>query len=230
MTGLPRTTVPRGPVRRTARDVTATITASGLVAILRAPTARHFPAVAEALVEGGVRAIEVTLTSEGALSCLSTLSRAHGDDVVIGAGTVMSADQAEACLEAGASFLVSPVAAPDVAAAARIAGAAVYPGALTPTEIAAAVHAGAAAVKLFPASAVPPRYIQDVHGPLPGVPIIPTGGITLAAVPAWIAAGAAAVGLGGPLIGPAATDGPTPALTARARQALDLVTAARSTP
>ncbi|WP_331772995.1 bifunctional 4-hydroxy-2-oxoglutarate aldolase/2-dehydro-3-deoxy-phosphogluconate aldolase (plasmid) [Embleya sp. NBC_00888] len=212
------------------RIVTETIAAGGLIAILRAPTAKNFPALTDALVSAGIRAIEVTLTTQGALPCLSALTAAYGDDVVIGAGTVMTADQAEACIEAGASFLVSPVASPDVAAAARIAGVAAYPGALTPTEIAAAVHAGAAAVKLFPASAVPPRFITDMHGPLPGVPIIPTGGITLLDIPAWISAGAAAVGLGGPLIGNDATDGVTASLTSRARKALNLIAAARSTP
>ncbi|WP_225625861.1 bifunctional 4-hydroxy-2-oxoglutarate aldolase/2-dehydro-3-deoxy-phosphogluconate aldolase [Streptomyces werraensis] len=234
MTSTPRTVSSPAAMgshaRGRERTVTETITDSGLIAILRAPTAENFPALTDALVKAGVRAIEVTLTTQGALPCLSTLSAAYGDDVVIGAGTVMTADQAEACIEAGASFLVSPVASPDVAATARIAGVAAYPGALTPTEIAAAVHAGAAAVKLFPASAVPPRFITDVHGPLPGVPIMPTGGITLADIPAWIAAGAAAVGLGGPLIGQDATDGVTASLTLRARRALNLIAAARSTP
>jgi 2-dehydro-3-deoxyphosphogluconate aldolase/(4S)-4-hydroxy-2-oxoglutarate aldolase len=233
MTGIPRA-VPSpaaviGDVRGRERNATEAITGSGLIAILRAPTAENFPALTDALVKAGVRAIEVTLTTQGALPCLSALTAAYGGDVVIGAGTVMTADQAEACIEAGASFLVSPVASPDVAAAARIAGVAAYPGALTPTEIAAAVHAGAAAVKLFPASAVPPRFITDVHGPLPGVPIIPTGGITLPDIPAWISAGAAAVGLGDPLIGADAADGATASLVSRARQALDLVAAARST-
>ncbi|MET9734910.1 bifunctional 4-hydroxy-2-oxoglutarate aldolase/2-dehydro-3-deoxy-phosphogluconate aldolase [Streptomyces sp. NPDC006458] len=217
------------PVPGPRHDATAAITASGLIAILRAPTAHHFPAITDALVRAGVRAIEVTLTTGGALSCLRALTAAYGDDIAIGAGTVLTADQADMCIEAGAGFLVSPVAAPDVVAAARIAGVPAYPGALTPTEIAAAHHAGAPAVKLFPASAASPRFITDVHGPLPDVSIIPTGGIALTDIPAWISAGAAAVGLGSPLSGAAGTDGVTKDLTVRARQALGFIAAARST-
>ncbi len=199
----------------------------GLVAILRASSALHFPAITEVLVEAGIRAIEVTLTAADAFDALAALSATYADTAIIGAGTVVTADQAEACIDAGASFLVSPTASPDVIATARIASVAAFPGALTPTEMIAAAQAGAQAVKLFPASAVGPRFITDVHGPFPEIAIMPTGGISITDIGAWIDAGAAAVGLGSPLIGPAATEGADHALTARARQAVAAVTRAR---
>ncbi|WP_127467989.1 bifunctional 4-hydroxy-2-oxoglutarate aldolase/2-dehydro-3-deoxy-phosphogluconate aldolase [Streptomyces sp. B27] len=204
-------------------QITTEISSRGLIAILRAPTAEHFPAIADALFNAGVHAIEITLTTHGALRCIRELTAAYGREAVIGAGTVLTADQAQTCVDAGARFLVSPVAAPDVVRTARAVGVAAYPGALTPTEIHAAARTGAPAVKLFPASAVSPRYVSDLRGPLPGIPLIPTGGISLADIPAWIAAGVAAVGLGTPLIGTAATEGVDDRLAGRCRQALAAV-------
>lgn len=211
-----------------AAQTTAAIIDAGLIAILRAGSARHFAAIADALAEAGVRVIEVTLTTPGALAALRMLSARLSGAAIVGAGTVMTAEEAEACVEAGARFLVSPVAAPDVIATARIAGTAVYPGAFTPTEIVAAHRAGASAVKLFPASAVSPRYIADVHGPCPGIPIMPTGGIALGDIATWLRAGAAAIGVGTPLIGPAAAEGADRGLAERARRAVAAVEEARA--
>lgn len=222
-------TVP--PPAETGRDVTAQVTAAGLVAILRSATSEHYAAVADTLVSAGVRVLEVTLTASDALPAVKQLAGIYaGSEVVVGAGTVLSTDQAEACLDAGARFLVSPAAAPDVLATARISGVAVYPGALTPTEILNAFVSGASAVKLFPASAVSPRYLTDVRGPFPDIPIMPTGGIGIDDIPRWLAAGAAAVGLGGPLIGRAAVDGPDAALRERAVRAVDAVRQGREAP
>ena len=214
----------------TAREsaVTQQITAAGMVAILRSATAEHYEAIAEVLVTSGVRVLEITLTAADALPAIARLAAGYADtDVVIGAGTVLSTDQAEACLEAGAAFLVSPAMTPDVLATARIAGVPAYPGALTPTEILTAHLSGASAVKLFPASAVTPRYLADVRAPLSGIAIMPTGGIGIDDIPAWMAAGAAAVGLGSPLIGAAAVAGPDSALADRARRAVDAVAQVR---
>jgi 2-dehydro-3-deoxyphosphogluconate aldolase/(4S)-4-hydroxy-2-oxoglutarate aldolase len=214
-----------------AARITEHIVANGLVAILRSTSAAHYAAVTDVLVSAGVRAIEVTLTAPDALASITELATAYaGADVVIGAGTVIAADQAEACLEAGAAFLVSPAVSQDVLAAARIAGVAVYPGALTPTEILTAHRGGASAVKLFPASAVSPRYLKDVRGPFPDIAFMPTGGIDIGDIGAWLAAGAGAVGLGGPLIGSAVVDGPDPSLADRARRAVAAVAAARGNP
>ena len=208
--------------------VTAAISAAGLVAVLRAPTADHFGAITDTLVRAGVRAIEITLSTPGAVRSIAALSRAHGSDVLIGAGTVVTADQAERCIDAGAAFLVSPAASPDVIAAARIAGVAACPGALTPTEILAAHRAGASMVKLFPASTLGPGFITAVHGPLPDIPMMPTGGIAIGDIAAWLEAGAAAVGIGGPLIGDAGVHGADAALATRAHRAVRAATAARA--
>jgi 2-dehydro-3-deoxyphosphogluconate aldolase / (4S)-4-hydroxy-2-oxoglutarate aldolase len=214
-------------VNGTAAAVTSALADAGLVAILRAGSAAHFPAIADTLVGAGVRVIEVTLTTPGALDAMHALTERLGGDAIVGAGTVMTADQAEACVGAGAAFLVSPVVAPDVIATGRIADIAVYPGALTPTEVVSAHRAGASAVKLFPASAVAPRYIADLHGPCPGIPIMPTGGIALGDIGTWLRAGAAAVGLGTPLIGTATADGADRGLAERARRAMAAVAEAR---
>lgn len=219
------------PSSRTgAAPILARLTASGVVAVLRSADATRLGPVCEVLAAAGIRALEVTLTTAGAVDAIAALRAAHrADDVVIGAGSVLSAVDAEACLEAGAQFLVSPIAAPDVVAAARLAGVPALPGAFTPTEICAAYYGGADAVKVFPAAALSPRFIADVHGPLPGVPLVPTGGIGLNDVEAWLRAGALAVGLGGALQGDAcASDGDLDALADRARRAAAAVLNARS--
>ncbi|MEV6595715.1 bifunctional 4-hydroxy-2-oxoglutarate aldolase/2-dehydro-3-deoxy-phosphogluconate aldolase [Actinoplanes sp. NPDC051346] len=205
-------------------SVTAAVVRSGVVAVLRAPTADAFSAISEILVESGITAIEVTLTSRGALEAIAGLRRQLPERVVVGAGTVLAAADAKASIDAGAQFLVSPVAVPGLDGT----GVPVYPGALTPTEIVAAARTGAPLVKLFPASAVGPGYLRDLRGPLPGLRIMPTGGIEIADVAAWLTAGAVAVGLGGPLIGDAASGGSLTALADRARRAVDAVAYARS--
>ena len=206
-------------------SVTAAVVRSGVVAVLRAPTADSFAAVADVLVEAGVTAIEVTLTSRGAIAALAGLRRQLPPSAVIGAGTVLTADDAKASVDAGAAFLVSPLFDPELGGSF---GVPFYPGALTPTEIHAAHRSGAALVKLFPAATVGPRYIKDVHGPLPDVRIMPTGGIDIADVATWLSNGASAVGLGGPLLGDAVTGGSLRSLAERARRAADAVAFARS--
>jgi 2-dehydro-3-deoxyphosphogluconate aldolase/(4S)-4-hydroxy-2-oxoglutarate aldolase len=206
-------------------EVSAAVVRSGVVAVLRAATADGFAAVTDVLVSAGVTAIEVTLTSRGAVEALAGLRRQLPAQAVIGAGTILTADQAKASVDAGAAFLVSPVLDPELIAGF---GVPFYPGALTPTEVFAAHRTGAPLVKLFPAATVGPRYIKDLHGPLPGVRIMPTGGVGIDDIPAWLSAGASAVGLGGPLLGDAADGGSLTALAARARRAADAVALARS--
>ena len=201
------------------------VAAGRIVAVLRAPSAEHFLAATDVLVREGVRAIEVTLTTEGAVEALRSTVGSAPTNVAVGAGSVMSESQAREAIEAGAKFLVSPVMQPDVIAVGRAAGVPTYPGALTPTEISAAAEAGAPLVKLFPASAVGPGYIKDLHGPMPGVKIMPTGGITLADIGTWLRAGALAVGMGGPLLGDALVGGSLDDLADRARQAVAAVAA-----
>ncbi len=208
-------------------DVTATIVEAGVVAVLRASTAEHVPAVARELVDAGIRIIEVTLTTPGAVTLIEELHRSLEPAVLIGAGTVVTADEAEACINADADFVVSPAASLDVIATAQNSGIAAFPGALTPTEIIAAHRAGASAVKLFPASAVGPGYLKDIRGPFPDIPIMPTGGISVTDVESWLRAGAAAVGLGAALYGTSCESGVDAGLRDRALRALKGVAAAR---
>ncbi|MEU4220168.1 bifunctional 4-hydroxy-2-oxoglutarate aldolase/2-dehydro-3-deoxy-phosphogluconate aldolase [Actinoplanes sp. NPDC026623] len=205
-------------------SVTDVICRSGVVAVLRAPTADAFAAIGDVLVEAGITALEVTLTSRGAVEAIAGLRRQLPAGVAVGAGTVLTLADAKAGVDAGATFLVSPVYVPELDGF----QVPVYPGAFTPTEIYTASRGGAPLVKLFPAATVGPRFIKDLHGPLPGVRIMPTGGIEITDVANWLAAGAAAVGLGGPLIGDAADGGSLARLAARARHAVDAVAFARS--
>lgn len=205
--------------------VSAAVARSGIVAILRARTADSFAAVADVLVDSGITALEVTLTSHGAIDALAGLRRQLPATVAVGAGTVLTADEAKASIDAGAEFLVSPVLDTGLVAASSVP---FYPGAFTPTEIHAAVQAGAPVVKVFPAGGLGPRYLRDLRGPLPGARIMPTGGIKIEDVADWLTAGATAVGLGSPLIGDAASGGDLRKLAARARQAVSAVAIARS--
>jgi 2-dehydro-3-deoxyphosphogluconate aldolase / (4S)-4-hydroxy-2-oxoglutarate aldolase len=197
-----------------------------LVAILRAADAARFLEVGRVLYEGGVRAIEVTLTSAGALDAFGRLAEELPGDALLGVGTVRSAADAEAALTAGAAYLVAPDFQPDMVAFAVARGLPVVPGALTPTEVAAAWAAGATAVKVFPVSAVGgPGYLRAVKAPLPEVPLVPTGGIGIDDIGAYLAAGAAAVGIGSPLLGDAGDpDGDLSALADRARRAVAAAT------
>ena len=202
------------------------LTVGRIVAVLRAPSAEHFQAAADVLITEGVRALEVTFTTEGAVEALRSIVRSAPENIVVGAGSVMSVSQAREAVDAGAQFLVSPVTQPNVLAVGRATGVPTYPGALTPTEVSAASEAGAPLVKLFPASAVGPGYIKDLHGPLPQVKIMPTGGIALTDIGTWLQAGALAVGMGGPLLGDALIGGSIDELADRAREAVAAVSAA----
>ena len=193
-----------------------------VVAILRAADARRFVQVGQVLYEAGVRAVEVTLTSAGALEAFGRLREELPGDALLGVGTVRSVADAEAAVGAGAAYLVAPDFRPEVVAWAVARGVPAVPGALTPTEIAAAWAAGATAVKLFPVSAAGgPAYLKAVRAPLPEVPLVPTGGVGLGDIGAYLAAGAAAVGIGGPLLGDAGDPGgDLDALAGRARRAV----------
>ena len=204
-------------------EISEALTVGRVVAVLRAASAEHFEAATEVLIKEGIRAIEVTLTTAGAVQALRSIVRSAPGSVAVGAGSVMSVAHVRDATEAGAQFLVSPVMQPHVLAAGRSSGVPMYPGALTPTELSAASDAGAPLVKLFPASAVGPRYIKDLHGPMPNIKIMPTGGISLSDIGSWLQAGALAVGMGGPLLGDALTGGSLADLATRARQAVAAV-------
>jgi 2-dehydro-3-deoxyphosphogluconate aldolase / (4S)-4-hydroxy-2-oxoglutarate aldolase len=199
-----------------------------VVAILRAADAGRFLEVGRVLYEGGVRAIEVALTSEGALAAFGRLREELPGDALLGVGTVRSAGDAERAVDAGAAYLVAPDLRPEMVGFAVGRGIPVVPGALTPTEVAAAWAAGATAVKVFPVSAVGgPGYVKAVRAPLPEVPLVPTGGVGIDDIGAYLAAGAAAVGLGSPLLGDAGDPGgDLGALADRARRAVAAATRA----
>lgn len=169
-----------------------------------------------ALAEEGVGLIEVSLTSADATGVIAEAARETAGAAWIGAGTVVTRDDAARARDAGASWIVTPALGEGVTAAAE-AGLPLLAGALTPTECVAAMAAGATAVKLFPASAVGPGYLPALRGPFPGLPVVPVGGVDAEAARAYLAAGAVAVGVGSPLVGDAADGGDLAALRARAR-------------
>jgi 2-dehydro-3-deoxyphosphogluconate aldolase/(4S)-4-hydroxy-2-oxoglutarate aldolase len=199
------------------------IRTSGLVAVMRARDATHFVRVARELVDLGMTALEITLTTRDALDALRVIRDDSPADVAVGAGTVLTEHQAAACTEAGADFLVSPGLVPDVLRLGQAASIPTYPGALTPSEFITASQLGADLVKLFPANLVGPSYLQDLKGPLPDIEVMPTGGIGIDDIPAWLAAGAVTVGLGGPLLGDVLDGGSINALRERASAALEAV-------
>lgn len=172
----------------------------GIAAVVRADSAELASRAIESALEGGVNVIEVTFTVPGALEIIRELARTKSDDVILGAGTVTTPELAADAVGAGAQFLVSPNTNLDVIAAAREADIPVFPGALTPTEVFTAWQAGGDVIKIFPANAVGPSYFKDLHGPFPGVPLMPTGGVDLSTARTWLEHGAVALGVGGALI------------------------------
>ena len=184
-----------------------TITEQRLVAVIRLDDVEQdILPLAEALVDGGVKVLELTLTGRGALPALRRLGTwaqgAASGDIVLGVGSVRRPDQARAAVDAGAAFIVSPGLVPRVLELERSLGVPVVPGVLTPSEALAAEELGADAIKLFPASLGGPAYLKNLLAPLPDLKLIPTGGINLDEIPAYLDSGAAAVGLGGSLVSP----------------------------
>lgn len=201
---------------------------SGVVAVLRDIDPAEMPAVADALVAGGVTALEVTADGHDASSTIADLSQAVSDEVLVGAGTVMDAATASRVIEAGAAFVVSPHLDREVVETANRRGVVVGPGVMTPTEAADAMAAGADLLKIFPASTVGPGHLGAIAGPLGDVPIMPTGGIGPDNVDAFFDAGASVVGAGSALIDYDAVErGDYDAVQAHAREFVAAVEAAR---
>ncbi|HEX6278011.1 MAG TPA: bifunctional 4-hydroxy-2-oxoglutarate aldolase/2-dehydro-3-deoxy-phosphogluconate aldolase [Polyangiaceae bacterium] len=171
---------------------------AGVVAVIRAPSADAAVVMSHALVRGGVTGVEVTFTTPGAADAIARVRR-ELPNALVGAGTVLEANELAAACDAGARFLVSPHFDPELLAQARARGVPYLPGALTPTEIVRAWKAGAACVKLFPGSAVGPGYVKAIRGPLPDVPLMPTGGVDEKNLVEWLKAGVVAAGMGGAL-------------------------------
>ncbi|GGE93514.1 bifunctional 4-hydroxy-2-oxoglutarate aldolase/2-dehydro-3-deoxy-phosphogluconate aldolase [Mycetocola zhadangensis] len=175
-----------------------------VLAVLRAPSVETALRAADALVDGGITGLEITYSTPDAAHVIRELNEKYGDRIYLGAGTVTTADQATEAADAGARFLVSPGSRPELTAAMKATGRTVLTGALTPSEVMAAVEYGADVVKIFPASLGGPSYLRSLRGPFPDVPLMPTGGVTPENLGDWFAAGALAVGAGSDLVSAAA--------------------------
>lgn len=173
--------------------------ALGLVAVIRGPSPESTLQMVEALVAGGVQAIEITFTTPDATNVVRTLDGQFGEEILLGMGTLTSAEQAEEAAAAGARYLVSPMLDDELAHAMVGTGLMVMLGALTPTEVVRALKLGADVVKVFPGSLVGPDYFRSLREPFPEIPLMPTGGVSIDNVADWFAAGAVAVGAGSSL-------------------------------
>ncbi|MFL5538630.1 MAG: bifunctional 4-hydroxy-2-oxoglutarate aldolase/2-dehydro-3-deoxy-phosphogluconate aldolase [Longimicrobiaceae bacterium] len=200
--------------------------ALGAIAVVRLDNAEAAVMAADAMHAGGVSAIEITLTTPGALDAIRELSTREG--MLVGAGSVLTVEDATSSVASGARYLVSPAVLPELVDVGHAADIPVLLGAFTPTEILAAHLAGADAVKVFPADTLGPPFIRAVLGPMPFLKLVPTGGVTPENVGDWLRAGAVAVGLGGALVDPRrVAAGDFAALTERARLVAHAVAAAR---
>lgn len=177
-------------------EVSARIAERRAIAIVRTAQAADAEPIADAVIEAGLDVLEIPLTAPGALAAIERLAARH-PRALIGAGTVLDATSARLAVLAGARFLVSPALDRETIATGHRYGAAVLPGAQTPTEVEAALSAGADLIKLFPADEHRPAYVRAICAALPQAPLVPTGGIDAANAAGWLAAGAAAVGVGG---------------------------------
>ncbi|WP_447913845.1 bifunctional 4-hydroxy-2-oxoglutarate aldolase/2-dehydro-3-deoxy-phosphogluconate aldolase [Microbacterium phyllosphaerae] len=173
--------------------------ATGVLAVLRAPSPELALEASEAIIRGGVTGIEVTFSTPDAPAVIRELIARHGDAAYIGAGTVTTVEQAALAADAGAEFLVSPGTLPALTRAMLDTGRVVMTGAMTPTEVMGALELGVDVVKIFPASLGGPSYLGALRGPFPDAPLMPTGGVTPDNLADWFRAGAVAVGAGGDL-------------------------------
>ncbi len=200
-----------------------------VVPIVRTPDAASAIAAVEAVLEGGINCVEITMTVANALKAIESVADRYGDRVLLGAGTVLDPETARACMLAGAQFFVTPALNVKVVELARRYSIPIFPGALTPTEILAAWQAGADGVKVFPCNAVGgAKYIKSIKGPFPQIELVPTGGVNLETIGDFIAAGSSAVGIGSELVdAKCVACGDYRPVTHRARQFLEIAAAAR---
>ena len=216
--------------RRQKQEVLAALRDGGIVPVIRADSADTALRIVDALVSGGIRTLEITMTVPDAIGAIKAVADRFGSSVLLGAGTVTSRALAEGSLDAGAEFLVTPCVVPDVIAVAKERDVAVLPGAMTPTEVFTAWSAGGDIVKIFPASNVGgASYLKALKGPFPQIPLCPTGGVNLQTIGEFVKAGASAVGVGGELVSKAAIDaGDYGKITELAKQYVAALSAARS--
>jgi 2-dehydro-3-deoxyphosphogluconate aldolase / (4S)-4-hydroxy-2-oxoglutarate aldolase len=202
----------------------------GIVPVVRAESAEEAGRAIAAIVAGGVPVLEVTMTVPGAVRLIEELAKRFGAEAVVGAGTVLDAETARACILAGAQFVVSPSTSLATIACCRRYGVPIMPGALTPTEVVAAWEAGADMVKVFPCSALGgASYIKALKAPLPQIDLIPTGGVNLQTAADFIKAGSTALGVGADLVDlKALREGKDALITERAQKLVEIVRAARA--
>jgi 2-dehydro-3-deoxyphosphogluconate aldolase/(4S)-4-hydroxy-2-oxoglutarate aldolase len=202
----------------------------GLIPVLRARNAAQAHALVKAMIAGGVTVVEVTMTVPGAVDLLKELKREYGSKLLLGSGTVTTAAQAEATIEAGAEFVVSPSTHLEVIAMTKSKKKISIPGALTPTEVITAWNAGADYVKVFPCSAMGgASYLKSLLAPFPHLKLIPTGGVTLQTAESFLRAGARALGVGSDLVNLSAIDAGTPeTITQTARAYLNVLAQVRA--
>jgi 2-dehydro-3-deoxyphosphogluconate aldolase/(4S)-4-hydroxy-2-oxoglutarate aldolase len=215
----------------TRAECVRSIETLGAVAVVRLNDASRLRAVVEALAEGDVRAIEVTMTMPGALDGLSALSGAYGEHISLGAGSVLDEETARLAILAGARFVVGPTFCAGMVTTCHRYDVAAVPGAYTPTEILTAWEAGADLVKVFPAGGLGPDYLRDLRAPMPHLRLLPTGGVTADNAAAFLQAGAVAVGVGGALVErDAVARGDYGRITQQARRLSGAIRAARERP
>lgn len=201
---------------------------SCIVAVVRRPPSEKVQLITDALVAGGVEALEITVDSEGVFELIPLLKERYGKQVLVGAGTVMNASVAEKALQAGADFIFSPILDEATIKITNRYGRISIPGVMTPTEIAKGYEWGADVLKIFPGATLGASYIKEVSAPLAGIPMMPTGGVTLHNVAEFIRAGAVAVGLGSSLLDKAAiAEGRYEDITELARKYKAAITDAR---
>jgi 2-dehydro-3-deoxyphosphogluconate aldolase/(4S)-4-hydroxy-2-oxoglutarate aldolase len=206
------------------------LTDVGLIPVVRASSADEAMRVIDAIKEGGVSILEITMTVPGALGVIEAVARRFASDVIVGAGTVLDAETGRSCILAGARFIVSPTLNLDLIACCRRYSVVSIPGALTPSEVLSAWTAGADLVKVFPANALGgPSYIKALKAPLPQIELVPTGGVSLQTAAEFIKAGASALGVGSELVDlTALRDGRARVITEQARKFIEVVKQARA--
>jgi 2-dehydro-3-deoxyphosphogluconate aldolase / (4S)-4-hydroxy-2-oxoglutarate aldolase len=210
-------------------EILARIKELAVVPIIRTPDSKSALAAVEAVLEGGIDCVEITMTVAGALKAIETVADRYGDKVLLGAGTVLDPETARACLLAGAQFFVTPSLNVRTIEIARRYSRPIFPGGLTPTEILTAWEAGADGVKVFPCNALGgAKYIKSVKAPFPHIDLIPTGGVNLETVADFLTAGSSAVGVGSELVDAASvSSGKYQTVTERARKFREIVAGVR---
>lgn len=210
---------------RDRNQIISLLTNPGIIAVVRAKTAAQVQPIAEALLAGGVVAIEVTMTTPNAVEAIDQARQAMGDRALIGVGTVLDAPTCRSALAAGAEFVVTPICRTELVSIAHSAGRPIMIGAYTPTEAQLAHEAGADFSKIFPADTLGPGYIRSLRAPLPHLRLVPTGGVDIENVADFLHAGCAALGVGSSLVSSRILEtSDWPALT---QKAAEFVTAAR---